>query len=340
MVIAVVASVVLALCGVGAAVAIRSYLADPGRAKVGDCLAPDADRPVPYRKVGCDDPGAGFTVLTAAEADGNPCVDVPGASRLYTIERRTFCVGRKGADPARAANVAKDGDCLRIGRDIEAERRPCADPEANVEVLRRLTDVPVERSSRPPLPGLPGKPGPCAEVERTELAYTYEWRSDPPRKPVVPSFSVTTVDLMFCLARVNLPPAVASDQGQDCRYVTVDALLAAVVATSGMQYTEISGHLAGPFGCTFELTLSASVPRDRIDLQLSAEPKWPPADGQEFDLDGVKAAWHLGVGGEVGTLSVARPIGRFEITLVSLGALNQPRETAVAIWRLAAPHVP
>ena len=340
MVIAAVAVVVLVLCGVGTAVAVRSYLADPGRAEVGDCLAPDAGRPVPYRKVGCDDPEADFTVLTAAEADGNPCVDVPGASRLYTIERRTFCVGRKGLDPARAANVATDGDCLRIARDIETERRPCADPEANVEVLRRLTQVRVERSSLPPLPGVPGKPGPCAEVERTELAYTYEWRSDPPRAPVVPSFSVTTVDLMFCLARVNLPRTVAPDREQDCRYVTADALLAAVVATSGMQYTEINGSTAGPFGCRFELTLGRHVPRDSIELRLSDEPRWPPDAEEEFDLDGAKAAWHLGSSGQVGTLSVARPIGRFEINLVSLGAWSKPRETAVAIWRLAAPHVP
>jgi hypothetical protein len=332
MAVGVVVLVVVAGCLVGGTLAVRSYLAQPARAEVGDCLADDAGAKVPYSQAGCDDKAARYKVLAVSKADGNPCVGVPGASRLYRIDGKVFCVGRKDADPAKSANIAKDGDCLRIGRGIESERLDCADPKANVKVLRRLTDISVG--------GLPNlNSGPCADVAGTVLVYTYDWQSDPPGQPIVPSLG-RNVDLGFCLARVNEPPPAVPDAVRDCRYVTREAVLAAANATNGNRYTAVRASMAGPLGCDYRLTQGGQSYLDGIVIKLGADTAWPPAGMQEFDLDGAKAAWRDSHAGGGGSLFVDRPTGRFEIAFVVGGDFTGARETAIAIYRAAAKHIP
>ena len=74
--------------------------------------------------------------------------------------------------------------------------------------------------------------------------------------------------------------------------------------------------------------------------KLGADTIWPPRGTQEFDLDGTKSAWHDSIAGGGGTLYVDRPTGRFEIILVVGNGVTAPRETAIAIYRAAAKHVP
>lgn len=330
LVLGIVAIVAVLGCLAGGVFALRAYLGDPERADVEDCLADAGGRPG-YRLVDCDDQAARYQVLTVSKADGNPCVDVPGASRLYRIDGKVFCVGRKDADPAKSANIAKDGDCLRIGRDVEAERLRCADPKANVKVLRRLTGVTYDV-----VPSF--SKGPCADVPGTVLTYIYDWKSDTPpdRRSALPG---KHAELLFCLARVNEPPPAVPGANPQCRYVSGAAVLAAVNAAGGNRYAAVNVSLAGPFGCDYRIGRDRTSRDGNIMIKLGADTTWPPSDMEEFAIDGVKAAWRPNrLGG--GYLYIDRPTGRFEIVLVLDETSTATREAAVAIYRAAAPHVP
>jgi hypothetical protein len=336
LVLRVVAVVAVLGCLVGGVFAVRGYLGAPGRADVGNCLADAGGRPG-YRLVDCDDQAARYRVLTVSEADGNPCVDVPGASRLYSIDDKVFCVGRKDADPAKSANIAKNGDCLRIGRDVEAERLDCADPKANVKVLRRLTDVTYDV-----IPGV--SEGPCADtdVPDTVLTYAYDWESDTPPNPHY-SRRGKHADLLFCLARINEPPPAVPDAHPSCRYVSGDAVLAAVNAAVGTRYVEVEASFAGDGTCVYQIGSGRYLGGGIISIKLNADTTWPPLDAEEFDIDGLKAAWETGSYGDPqsgrGHLYIDRQTGRFEIVL-GFDTFAATRELAIAIYRAAAPHVP
>jgi hypothetical protein len=213
---------------------VRYLAAGADNANVRDCLADDRGENPPYRRVSCEDGEARYRVLAIAErpsTGANPCVDVPGASRLFetTRDNQTVCIGDKDADPARSANIAREGDCLRVVRDADAERLDCADPRANFEVLRRLTNVFVSDLRAPP--GVPTD-GPCSDVPATTTRYSFQWRSEDvaPRGPKLPG---RHFDLMFCLGRVHEPPPAVPNAPVSCRFVTADGVLAAVNAVDG-----------------------------------------------------------------------------------------------------------
>ena len=327
------------LCG-GGWLVVRYLAAGADNANVRDCLADDRGENPPYRRVSCEDDGARYRVLAIAErpsTGANPCVDVPGASRLFetTRDNKTVCIGAKDADPARSANIARDGDCLRVVRDADAERLDCADPRANFEVLRRLTDVFVSDLRAPP--GVPTD-APCSDIPATTTRYSFQWRSEDaaPRGPNLPG---RHFDLMFCLGRVHEPPPAVPNAPVSCRFVSADGVLAAVNAVDGKLHRSVSpGRPAAREACAYAL-FRHERGRDAVTIEMTGEFAWPPDNRQEFTLDGMKAAWRAGSLG-VGYLSVARPGGNFEVILVFESGYPFLREAAVEIYRAAAPHLP
>jgi len=328
------------VCDGGGWLVVRYFSASSDNAKVDDCLADDGEARPPYRRVGCDDGAARYRVLAVADWTGtgpNPCVEVPGASRLYdTEDNKIVCIGDKDADPTKSANIAREGDCLRIQRDADAQRLDCTDPLANFEVLRRLTDVYVSELR---VPGTPDD-GPCSDIPEVATRFAYQWRSEDvtPRAPGLPG---RHYDLLFCLGRVHEPPPAVPDAPGSCRYLAADDVLAAVNAVAGNRYSSVSpGRPSGPEACTYQLS-KESGGRDTVTIETTGIFDWPPPDGgrEEFMLDGERAAWRANPIG-VGYLGVARPGGNVEIVLVLDGGSPFLREAAVEIYRAAAPHLP
>jgi hypothetical protein len=337
----VVLGLVAGLCG-GGWLVVRYLAAGAEHAKVRDCLAEDRGESPPYRRVSCEDAEARYRVLLIAErplTGGNPCVDVPGASRLFdrTEDDRIVCIGVKDADPAKAANIAKEGDCLRVVRDAGAERLDCTDPRANFEVLRRLTDVYVSDLRVP----FGDDDSPCSDVPATTTRYSFQWRTEQsedaaPSRPGLPG---KHFDLMFCLGRVHEPPPAVPGATGNCRFVKPEDVLAAVNSVDGKQHDRVSpGRPAGPRGCTYAL-LRVDGGHDAVTLNMSGEFDWPPSAREEFTIDGLKAAWRANPVG-VAYLSVARPGGNFEIVLTFKTGYSYLREAAVAVYQAAEPHLP
>ena len=158
--------------------------------KVGNCVAAAASMdPRPHRRVPCGDPSATYVVLARfAAADTDRCRDVPGVTVLYPVGGKALCLGKKGVDPATAANVAKVGDCVELHMTglssfDDLLLRDCA--EARFRVVARLTDVP--KSQRHP----------CRGVPHYEISHEWNWDGlstfDPRSKQ--------TIDVILCLAR-------------------------------------------------------------------------------------------------------------------------------------------
>lgn len=327
------------VCG-GGWLLVRQFVAGPDQANVDDCLEDDREARPPYRRVSCDDGAARYRVLAVEDwtaFGANPCVDVPGASRLFELpdDDKIVCIGEKDADPMRSANIAREGDCLRMRRDGEAERLDCTDPQANFEVLRRLTDVVVSDLRAPGSPD----DGPCSDVPGVATRFAYQWRSEDvtPRAPNLPG---KHYDLVFCLARVNVPPPAVPDAPANCRFVTADDVLAAVNAVGGNRHTRGGpGQANGDAPCDYPL-FKESGGHDVVNIEMTGSFDWPPADEwEEFTLDGAMAAWHASSFG-VGRLAVARPGGNFNVVLSFDGGQPGMREAAVEIYRAAAPHLP
>ncbi len=119
-----------------------------------------------YAIVDCTEPTAEYKVLTTSDGDSEECKNVPGASRSWTINSKTVCMGEKDVDPTKAVNAVKEGDCLAVtGQD--ALKADCASAEATDKVLKRLTDVSEIGADRA-----------CIDVEGTETYYTWQWTSD------------------------------------------------------------------------------------------------------------------------------------------------------------------
>ncbi|MDQ1287882.1 MAG: hypothetical protein QG622_1447 [Actinomycetota bacterium] len=155
-------------------------------ASVGDCLrlAPE-DTESPYRIVGCSDSAARFTVLGAVPrtGDDSACHDMAGSTKAATGDGETLCLGPVGVDTAKAVNVAKQGDCLRLVGEV-AERVACSDPEANYKVLKRLSavaDFEIKQA--------------CADVPGTDEEYLWNWGSGGRLR----NGSELMVDRLFCL---------------------------------------------------------------------------------------------------------------------------------------------
>jgi hypothetical protein len=155
-------------------------------AKVGDCVrdAPES-KTAPYRIAPCGDTAAGYKVLALLPTDGS-CLDVAGASRSVSTDEHHVCLGRKGVDPARAVNVAKEGDCLDVTSGGDPQRVDCADPKATRKVLKRVTKV----------PGFQVK-GTCAQVAGADTSYSWSWETsgDPT------GTAGLIADVVLCLGR-------------------------------------------------------------------------------------------------------------------------------------------
>jgi hypothetical protein len=336
----VVVGLVACVCG-GGWLYLRNRKASPDNAQLHDCLAEDRGSTPPFRRVSCDDGAARYRVLEVADwmAFGpNPCVDVAGARRMFdtTDNKKIVCIGDKDADPTKSANIARDGDCLRVVRDADAQRLPCSDPTTNFKVLRRLTDVFV--SNLGPVPG--GAPeGPCVDVPDTATQYAYQWRSEDESPKVAMPALGKHYDLLFCLARVHEPPPAVKNAKPNCRFISAEAVLAAVNAAGGDHHSHAAPvQTTGNGPCDYTLFRDAGG-HDGIIVELTGNFDWPPPDHQEFTIDGVKAAWRSGATLPVGYLVVARPGGNFKLILTFTSAANL-REAAVRVYRAAAPHLP
>jgi hypothetical protein len=325
------------VCG-GVWLVVRYVTSSSDEVKVGDCLADDPEERPPYRRVSCEDGAARYRVLTVNDGQrpgANPCVDVPGASRLFDTEDNAIvCIGDKDADPAKSANIAREGDCLQVRRDADAQRLDCGDPATNFQVLSRLTDVFVGGLR---VPGAPDD-GPCSDEPSTVSRFGYQWRSED-ATPRAPGPAGRHYDLLFCLARVHEPPPAVPDAAVNCRFVAAEALLAAVNLVAGNRYRGVGpGHANGTAPCTYPL-IKESGGADAVTIEMTGTFDWPPPDREQFTLDGLPAAWRANPTG-VGYLSVAQPGGNFEVVLSFDGGSSWLRDAAVEIYRAAAPHLP
>ena len=140
------------------------------------------------------DTTATLEVLATIEAgDDLECKDVDGATASWEQFIGTsgsgteICMGPKGADPARAINGAKTGDCLAIVGDA-AERTSCDASDANYEVLSRLDDVSTLSEATA-----------CDNVPGTTVYYTWSWVETRTTGVSLPNLNI---DVVLCLAEV------------------------------------------------------------------------------------------------------------------------------------------
>ncbi|MFF5259170.1 hypothetical protein ACFY4C_09495 [Actinomadura viridis] len=151
----------------------------------GDCLRESAgDQESPYRIVACDDPAAAYKALKLLPLSKG-CRDVAGVSRQVGNDANTVCLGEKDADPAKAVNVAKVGDCLSLGGS-QAQRVDCSSPQARYKVLLRRTNV-LEMNARRTCSSVPG------------AVSSYTWNMQSTGK--FGNLSRMNVDVLLCLGR-------------------------------------------------------------------------------------------------------------------------------------------
>lgn len=155
---------------------------DVDNAKVGNCAqdAPDKDQKV--RLVGCADPGAKYKVLAVQRTSGG-CSDVAGASSSVTTDDHIVCLGEKGVDPAKAINVAKEGDCVDLDPS-EPQRVACTAKEADHKVLKRVENVLDFQAD-----------GACHSVRGSDKSYSWDWKGDSALSAQVDGL---TVDVVLC----------------------------------------------------------------------------------------------------------------------------------------------
>ncbi|WP_432987198.1 LppU/SCO3897 family protein [Dactylosporangium sp. CA-233914] len=80
-----------------------------------------------------------YRVLAVRGSSGRSCAEVAGASSASTGEH-VVCMGTKDVDPAKAINVAKEGDCVDLDPP-EPQRADCGSAQADHKVLKRVTNV-------------------------------------------------------------------------------------------------------------------------------------------------------------------------------------------------------
>ena len=153
-------------------------------AKTGDCVRdyPD-DTDEPYRLIPCTDATAKYKALDVQPASNANCRNVAGASSSVTTDDNTVCLGLKDVDPARAINVAKEGDCVDLDKP-EPERVDCASPEADHKILKREENVLTFQAD-----------GTCKAVKGADKSYTWDWQGTDPTAKKAASLSV---DVVLC----------------------------------------------------------------------------------------------------------------------------------------------
>ncbi len=157
-------------------------------AEVGGCVQEKGDgEDRTFNVIDCDEADAKYTVLALKEY-GSPsgCREVPGTT-LALQEDAQICLGPKGADPAKAMNGAKVGDCVEyVGEDLFLTG--CDDPQATQEVFLVLTNVDSDEVSST-----------CDNVRNATTAYTWELESAGSELDSVKALEELIVGLVICL---------------------------------------------------------------------------------------------------------------------------------------------
>jgi hypothetical protein len=158
---------------------------------VGDCVqqTPD-DADSPYRIVACEDPASTYKALKLIPSGGNngDCKEVAGASQSTTNKDNTVCLGEKDVDPAKAVNVAKEGDCLGV-QGSKAQRLDCSAKDAQYKVLKLATDVGNITGN--------AENAACRNVKGTESVYSWNWETSGTSGAI----DRMSVDLVLCLGK-------------------------------------------------------------------------------------------------------------------------------------------
>lgn len=158
-----------------------------GRAQVGECLGFTEGDDRPHRVLDCADATAGFTLLATKPAV-RECVEVPGTSRVFSGEERSYCIGEKGVDVSKAINDIKPGECLVFSGD-QPKKAACR--KGSIPVLSVLRDVRKTENSDD-LASM------CAESGAEEVHQTYAWGIS-----IVQSKTLGSWDRLLCLGPVN-----------------------------------------------------------------------------------------------------------------------------------------
>lgn len=177
------AAVLLVALAVTAGLVLRGQ--NVATAGVGDCLHLDQSEQSFVRR-DCGAADADHRVL--AVTDGTrACIEVVGTTRTIDVNARVLCVGEKDADPARAVNGAKVGECLTVsGQD--AERAPCG--SGSRPILKILKNQLRSTGGGADLAFT------CQDVDGAEQVYAWTLDSVPPQP-------VGRYDLIFCLGPVG-----------------------------------------------------------------------------------------------------------------------------------------
>jgi hypothetical protein len=106
-------------------------------ADAGDCLAFE-ETETAYTVVSCDESAATLRLFGVRD-DPKACVDVPGATRMFSDWSGSYCIGGKDVDPATTINGIAVGECVRFS-DGPPTRSACA--SGAFPVLAVVHDVP------------------------------------------------------------------------------------------------------------------------------------------------------------------------------------------------------
>ncbi|MFI5845987.1 hypothetical protein ACIA8K_40415 [Catenuloplanes sp. NPDC051500] len=157
-------------------------------AEVGGCVQEktDGDKTT-YNVIDCDEPDATYTVLKLKDyGSSSGCTTVPGTT-VQLQEDSLICLGPKGADPSKAMNGAKIGDCVEYAGS-ERYLTDCDNPQATQQVYMVLTNVDSDKvQSR------------CDGVRNATSAYTWELQSTGGELDSVKAIDELTVSLVVCL---------------------------------------------------------------------------------------------------------------------------------------------
>jgi hypothetical protein len=311
----------------------RATADDIAKAHVGDCVRSDVTQEPPYRLVSCGAAGAEFIVLRMLPGDtgAQECPRVPGAALWFTAGERIACLGRKGVDPATAVNVAQEGDCLHIEvrnglarPGVEPLRLDCADPRANMQVLRRVHDA--------------DKFGdPCSAVPGTTGNYGWNWIDE---DAVVKTR--LSIDVVLCIGPSEAAKAAASASAaaqaaatDRCRFVTVEEMSAAVSRAAGRTYTAVSAEQNDLF-CDYRFG-----GKNKISTWFSTTTDFRPGSGDEtLTVDGLRAIYGPGEGTRA--LSVYVPTGNFTVIAYQMDGVGSSlaKKIGIEVFRVARPRLP
>ena len=322
---------IVAVSAVGWLSYSRATADDVANAHVGDCVGGDVTQEPPYRIVSCGAAGAEFTVLRMLPGGtgAQECPRVPGAALWFTAGERIACLGRKGVDPATAVNVAQEGDCLHIEvRDGLAMSDPvrldCADPRANMQVLRRVHDA--------------DKFGdPCSAVPGTTGNYGWNWVDE---DAVVRTR--LSIDVVLCIGPSEAAKAAAAASASAqaaatdrCRFVTVEEMSAAVSRATGRTYTAVSAKQNDIF-CDYRFDANNTV-----STWFSKSTDFRPGTGDEtLTVDGLRAIYGPSEGTRA--LSVYVPTGNFTVIAYQMDGVGSSlaKKIGIEVFRVARPRLP